>query len=192
MFFYSSGRGQTYPPSDEKQRINLQWPYCFHDITNFEVHDKLPDSDHCSISFTFSVDISASTSAVSENNLHFSIYYKFKWDDSKYEQFVNCLFDEEGSMYLDQFADSIRELKSCDAVSEAFGLYIEQAAKRCLKKVKCHTKPSPQPKNDWYDSELKCCARSSMTPENSTNAERFVRPLLRSAVGMTHGLRSDL
>ncbi len=130
-----------------------------HEITNFEVDEKIPESDHCSISYTFTVQICQSNTGTKDELADLQTYSKFKWDDLKSERFVECLFDEEGRKYLDHFADCIRELKPCDVVSDAFGLFIEQAANRCLTKIKCKKKKSRMPVNDWYDDECKLLKR---------------------------------
>ncbi len=40
-FFFLLGEAKTYPPSDEKQRINLQWPmYCTDLNSLILIHEK--------------------------------------------------------------------------------------------------------------------------------------------------------
>ena len=54
----------------------------FSDVINFKVDEKLPESDHCSISFAFDSNVNA----CEDNNdncefVHSKTYCKFKVDD---------------------------------------------------------------------------------------------------------------
>ncbi len=141
----------------------------FKDIVHFEVNNKLPESDHCSISYSFSVNIHPTSESISSTSVNMKPYHKYRWEDSKCEHFTQCLFDEIGITFLDEFIDSIRELRSCDEVSDTFGCFIEQAAARCLTKVKFKVKRPEIPQNDWYDEECKVLRKQLKDNKNSIN-----------------------
>ncbi len=141
----------------------------FIDIVQFEVNSKMPESDHCSISYRFSANIVPNRESVSNGIDYLKPYYKYKWEDSKCENFMQCLFDEVGITFLENFTDSIRELRSCDEVSDTFGCFIEQAAARCLTKAKFKVERPEIPQNDWYDEECKVLRKKLKDNKNSPN-----------------------
>ncbi len=143
----------------------------FSDIIDFRVDEKLPESDHCSISFAFDSNVISCENKNDDCEMGNSkTYCKFKWDPSKQETFINCLFDEVGLEYLEKFTDSIRELQSCDIVSDMFECFVEQAASRSLSKVKCNKTKSNQPHNEWYDAECKMLRRNLRGAKNDKAA----------------------
>ncbi len=126
---------------------------CFQDIIHFNVDDKMPESDHCSISFMFKICITPVVEC-HDNNVY-NVCSKYKWDGTKTTDLVHNLFDQKGLDHLEHFLDSVRHLLPSDHVAKAFHDYIDQAADRCLRKGTGQNKKSPIPHNDWYDTECK-------------------------------------
>ncbi len=141
---------------------------CFKDILFFNIDDKVPESDHCSLSFMFKICVTPILECT--DTCEYTTYSKYKWDGSKTDESLRNLFDQQGITFLNCFKDSIRELQPSNLVAELFNNYIAQAADRCLVKTKGNKKKSPIPQNDWYDVECKK-ARKMIKEAKSNKAE---------------------
>ncbi len=128
----------------------------YNSLKMFSIGDKWAETDHCPVYFEYIVDPQVRISkSVEEPTL--GRYSRFFWDADCKDDFMSCLYDNEGVNLLDDFYDSIYQLSSADVVSEKYTSYITQACERSLRKsrVSRGCSSSTFPKNPWYDSECK-------------------------------------
>ena len=147
----------------------------FHLFNKFTVHDANILSDHCLIQTSLVNSISCNDDAhVSTDNVYDCIDYKFKWDNVKSDQFIECLNNDivQGKLITNnvsvESASTQEELNIC--VSN-FVTIIDEAASKLFKKCSsttCSTKRYKQ--NSWYNDECKNLKRQFNTALNDYRA----------------------
>ncbi len=126
----------------------------FNNVLSFSVHTKLPDSDHCPISF--SIKCHFPKSAPKKPVYSAKTYTKYKWNIASIEKFHENLWDTQGLKYTDNFFNSMELLEPPEQVAEKFCELIRQAAERCLDKSKPgDAKNKSFPVNKWFDADCK-------------------------------------
>ncbi len=71
----------------------------FSDILHFSIDDKMPESDHCSLSFMFNICITPVFDNVDSSV--YQSYSKYKWDATKVDCLRKNLFDQQGISYIE-------------------------------------------------------------------------------------------
>ena len=128
----------------------------FHKLSDFDVGIKWPDSDHAPIYFEFNNIIPMSTEhAIHEPEIPHEMYKKFLFNKDSKETLCESLFDEIGLLHLNEFRDSIANLRSGEEVAQSFNKFIHQA---CTRSLKCKNGVRHKPKfpvKKWFDKECK-------------------------------------
>ncbi len=147
---------------DEKMYTMLNW---------FSVGEKWVETDHCPLYFAFSGFTNQSITHSIEKS-SYDKYTRFFWENDCKDEFMSCLYDNEGEENLNAFYESIYALSSVDSVSEKYSDYLLQACERSLKKSKRNvvSNKSTFPKNPWYDSECKALKREYHNARKSASS----------------------
>ena len=127
-------------------------------IKSFNIHHKLPESDHVPIEFYLHTSASIvdklATEHVHDNSLsEWETQYKYKWSSHELHELEPTLLDDVSQFFREQFVDSIINRASTSEVASHFSHYFTQACQRIFRyrKVRC-VKPNNMP---WFDSECR-------------------------------------
>ena len=128
-------------------------PNVFRLITNFEIGDKFPESDHLPLKIGISIvkKPNQSDSGKMEPKIsHWNPTSKYVWHESKLSDLVLLLEDDISKHYYQEFLSEMIQLGNAENVAGLFHAYIQQACDRLFKKR--HVRPQRGSKKpSWYD-----------------------------------------
>ena len=121
-------------------------------ITNFQVADKFPESDHIPLILSLNLTYRAPVTSLPSENTWTPIY-KFVWHHSHLEIIKHTLTDHMSISYWNDFRNSIIDRRDVDCVATAYTDYFSQACYRAcgIKRVKPRQRPGP----GWFDAECR-------------------------------------
>ena len=108
----------------------------FHYVTNLEVLNKFPESDHIPIHFSLNANYTENTNNSGDENTQWFPLPKYVWNTNTLESLNITLKDNISKTFHHEYKSSISELKDCDIVAEKFDSFIKQACYRTFKKQK--------------------------------------------------------
>ena len=132
----------------------LSSPDVFSLISNFVIHESVPESDHKPISFAiFSASYTATNVGVTKN-IPWQNLTKYKWSGEDLINLAESMHDNYSAPYIQAFMEDLAGLSNPNEVATSFDRYIAQACERTLvaETVKCHR---PRNRVPWYDHECR-------------------------------------
>ena len=129
-------------------------PKIFSHIENFKIHGKVPESDHCGISFEIPANRQPNEPKL--NNDKWTITEKFEWSKQELPQ-LNSVFETGPDCLLTHqiYKNSVYENKNVDTVATNFNSYVLEACKKVFTLKRIKKGSSRFHKAKWFNKQCR-------------------------------------
>ena len=122
----------------------------FSHVTYFHVMDKMPESDHCSLSFNLNFKCNSENDSLKGENV-----VKYKWCEGGLEKLNQVLSDESSCHLVQKMYESMENIADVNIVTSSWSQYYISAIKKVCDTVVCKQARTNMYKAQWFDMECK-------------------------------------
>ena len=134
-------------------------PNLFELFSNFHVHSKFPESDHCPISVEFPIDMSGNSPPKSANpntGIKWEPCETFVWDKNQLTDLNITLENSKSTMEYNKFIATLSNNEDSDAVAQSFNSFFIKACRKVFKSKKSKkVKMTKYRRLKFFDSECR-------------------------------------